>query len=117
MRFYLPTSGEILIDRNPMQELDTNWIRNNITLLEQKSVLFNESVLTNIAFGRQDHATVTKEDVKDPIELAMLENTIDGLPKGIDTCVGPGGSFLSGGQRQRVAIARAKLRDTPTESQ
>ncbi|KAJ5615946.1 hypothetical protein N7537_001060 [Penicillium hordei] len=113
MRFYLPTSGEILIDHNPMQELDTNWIRNNITLLEQKSVLFNESVLTNIAFGRQDHETITKEDVKDPIELAMLENTIDGLPKGIDTCVGPGGNFLSGGQRQRVAIARAKLRDTP----
>lgn len=113
MRFYLPNSGEILIDRNPMQELDINWIRNNITLLEQKSVLFNESVLTNIAFGRQDHATVTKQDVKDPIELAMLENTIDGLPQGINTCVGPGGSFLSGGQRQRVAIARAKLRDTP----
>ncbi|KAJ6138200.1 ABC transporter integral membrane type 1 [Penicillium samsonianum] len=113
MRFYLPNSGEILIDRNPMQELDINWIRNNITLLEQNSVLFNESVLTNIAFGRQDHATVTKQDVKDPIELAMLENTIDGLPQGINTCVGPGGSFLSGGQRQRVAIARAKLRDTP----
>ncbi|KAJ5804789.1 uncharacterized protein N7518_001092 [Penicillium psychrosexuale] len=113
MRFYLPTSGEILIDRNPIQRLDINWIRNNITLLEQKSVLFNESVLTNIAFGRQDHETVTKQDVKDPIELAMLENTIDGLPKGINTCVGPGGSFLSGGQRQRVAIARAKLRDTP----
>ncbi|CAI7653217.1 unnamed protein product [Penicillium glandicola] len=113
MRFYLPTSGEILIDSNPMQELDINWIRNNITLLEQKSVLFNESVLTNIAFGRQDHATVTKQDIKDPIELAMLGNTIEGLPKGINTCVGPGGSFLSGGQRQRVAIARAKLRDTP----
>ncbi|CAG8233759.1 unnamed protein product [Penicillium nalgiovense] len=113
MRFYLPTSGEILIDGTPMQQLDINWIRNNITLLEQKSVLFNESVLTNIAFGRQDHETVTKQDVKEPIELAMLENTIDGLPKGIDTCVGPGGSFLSGGQRQRVAIARAKLRDTP----
>ncbi|KAJ5960194.1 ABC transporter integral membrane type 1 [Penicillium vulpinum] len=113
MRFYLPNSGEILIDRNPMQGLDINWIRNNITLLEQKSVLFNESVLTNIAFGRQDHATVTKEDVKDSIDLAMLEHTINGLPKGIDTCVGPGGGFLSGGQRQRVAIARAKLRDTP----
>ncbi|KAJ5276409.1 hypothetical protein N7524_002562 [Penicillium chrysogenum] len=113
MRFYLPTSGEILIDGTPMQQLDINWIRNNITLLEQKSVLFNESVLTNIAFGRQDHATVTKQDVKEPVELAMLENTIDGLPKGIYTCVGPGGSFLSGGQRQRVAIARAKLRDTP----
>ncbi|KAJ5185139.1 ABC transporter integral membrane type 1 [Penicillium cf. griseofulvum] len=113
MRFYLPTSGEILIDRNPIQDLDINWVRNNITLLEQKSVLFNESMLTNIAFGREDHATITKQDVKDPIELAMLDNTIDSLPKGIHTCVGPGGNFLSGGQRQRVAIARARLRDTP----
>jgi ATP-binding cassette subfamily B (MDR/TAP) protein 1 len=113
MRFYLPTSGEILIDRNPIQELDINWIRNNITLLEQKSVLFNESVLMNIAFGRQDYEHVTKYDAQDSIDLAMLQNTIDGLPLGIDTCVGPGGGFLSGGQRQRVAIARAKLRDTP----
>jgi ATP-binding cassette subfamily B (MDR/TAP) protein 1 len=113
MRFYLPTSGEILIDRNPIQELDINWIRNNITLLEQKSVLFNESVLTNIAFGRQDYENVTKYEAQESIDLAMLQNTIDGLPLGIDTCVGPGGSFLSGGQRQRVAIARAKLRDTP----
>jgi ATP-binding cassette subfamily B (MDR/TAP) protein 1 len=113
MRFYLPKSGEILIDRNPVQELDINWIRNNITLLEQKSVLFNESVLTNIAFGHQNYETVTKYDAQDSIDLAMLQNTIDGLPLGIDTCVGPGGSFLSGGQRQRVAIARAKLRDTP----
>jgi ATP-binding cassette subfamily B (MDR/TAP) protein 1 len=113
MRFYLPTSGEILIDRKPMKELDISWIRNNITLLEQKSVLFNESVLTNIAFGRQNHESVTMNDAKECIELAMLQSTIDDLPKGIDTCVGPGGSFLSGGQRQRVAIARARLRDTP----
>ncbi|CAG7924189.1 unnamed protein product [Penicillium olsonii] len=113
MRFYLPTSGEITIDGTPMQELDVNWIRNNVTLLEQKSVLFNESMLTNIAFGRQDYENVTKDDVQSPIDLAMLQNTIDGLPLGIDTSLGPGGSFLSGGQRQRVAIARAKLRDTP----
>jgi ATP-binding cassette subfamily B (MDR/TAP) protein 1 len=113
MRFYLPKSGEILIDGNPIENLDIKWIRNNITLLEQKSILFNESVLTNIAFGRQDHETVTVQDVKDPIDLAQLGNTIDGLPNGIHTCVGPGGGFLSGGQRQRVAIARAKLRDSP----
>jgi ATP-binding cassette subfamily B (MDR/TAP) protein 1 len=113
MQFYLPTSGEILIDRNPMKELDVSWIRNNITLLEQKSVLFNESVLTNITFGRQNHETLTMKDIRECIQLTMLENTIDSLPMGIKTCVGPGGSFLSGGQRQRVAIARAKLRDTP----
>ncbi|RHZ60109.1 ABC transporter ATP-binding protein [Aspergillus thermomutatus] len=112
-RLYRPTSGEILLDGNSMQTLSINWIRNNITLVEQRSVLFNESVLTNIAFGRRAHETVTKEDVRECIDLAMLKDTIDGLPNGLDTCVGPGGSFLSGGQRQRVAIARARLRDTP----
>ncbi|EAW25244.1 ABC transporter ATP-binding protein [Aspergillus fischeri NRRL 181] len=112
-RFYMPTSGEILIDGNAIQTLSLNWIRNNITLVEQRSVLFNESVLTNIAFGRRAHETVTKEDVRECIDLAMLRDTIDSLPNGLDTCVGPGGSFLSGGQRQRVAIARARLRDTP----
>jgi len=106
-------SGEILIDGIPMQTLNLNWVRNNITLLEQRSALFNDSVFQNIAFGSRDHGNVTLEDVQDSVKLAMLENTIDSLPKGIDTCVGPGGSFLSGGQRQRVAIARAKLRDTP----
>lgn len=113
MRFYLPTSGEILIDGNPMESLNINWIRNNATLLEQRSVLFNDSVLKNIAFGSRNHTEVRMDDVEEAVDLAMLHTTIECLPKGIDTCVGPGGSFLSGGQRQRVAIARAKLRDTP----
>lgn len=113
MRFYIPTSGEILIDGNPMQELNPNWIRNNVTLLEQRSVLFNDSVFQNIAFGSTSHGDIRPEDLEEAIELAMLQDTIDSLPRGINTSVGPGGSFLSGGQRQRVAIARAKLRDTP----
>ncbi|KAJ5731383.1 uncharacterized protein N7483_005891 [Penicillium malachiteum] len=113
MRFYLPTSGQILIDGHSIESLDINWIRNNITLLEQRSVLFNDSVLQNFMFGRHDSESISKRDIEDSIELAMLQNTIGGLPRGIDTSVGPGGSFLSGGQRQRVAIARAGLRDTP----
>ncbi|KAJ5145188.1 ABC transporter integral membrane type 1 [Penicillium atrosanguineum] len=113
MRLYAPTSGEILIDGNPIQTLNPNWIRNNVTLVEQRSVLFNDSVYQNIAFGSRKHGEVRLEDVEEPIQLAMLQDTIHGLPNGIDTCVGPGGSFLSGGQKQRVAIARAKLRDTP----
>jgi ATP-binding cassette subfamily B (MDR/TAP) protein 1 len=113
MRFYTPASGEIRIDGNLMQALNPNWIRNNITLLEQRSVLFNDSVFQNIAFGGTSHGDIRPEDLEEAIELAMLQDTIDSLPKGINTCVGPGGSFLSGGQRQRVAIARAKLRDTP----
>lgn len=113
MRFYPPTSGEILIDGNPIDALNINWVRNNITLVEQRSVLFNDSVLKNIAFGRQDYETVSTEDVQNSIEVAMLQSVLDSLPKGLGTCVGPGGNLLSGGQKQRVAIARARLRDTP----
>lgn len=113
MRFYLPTSGKIAIDGQPIGTMGINWIRNNMTLLEQKSILFNESILTNIAFGRRDYEPIDKCDIQDSIDLAMLQSTIDSMPNGINTCVGDGGSFLSGGQRQRVAIARAKLRDTP----
>ncbi|KAI9042605.1 ABC transporter ATP-binding protein [Aspergillus affinis] len=113
MRFYLPTSGEIRIDGTPIQNLDINWIRNNITLVDQRSVLFNESIFMNIAFGRRDYNDIKKDDLKDSINLAMLQSVIDSLPHGIDTLAGPGGNFLSGGQRQRVAIARSRLRDTP----
>lgn len=113
MGFYPPTSGEILIDGNPIDALNINWVRNNITLVEQRSVLFNDSVLKNIAFGRQGSEMVSTEDVQMSIEVAMLHSMLDSLPKGLDTCVGPGGNLLSGGQKQRVAIARARLRDTP----
>lgn len=111
--FYLPTTGEIRIDGVPMQTLSVDWIRNNVTIVEQRSVLFSESIFMNIAFGRRDYDQISKGDVQECIDLAMLQSTINNLPSGIDTCVGTGGSFLSGGQRQRVAIARARLRDTP----
>lgn len=113
MRFYLPTSGEILIDGKPINEINVSWTRNNITLLEQRSVLFSDSVLRNIAFGSKNHEEITGDDAEAAIDLAMLQSTIDSLPNGLDTSAGPGGMFLSGGQRQRVAIARARLRDTP----
>lgn len=113
MRFYPPSSGQILIDGSPIDALNINWVRNNITLVEQRSVLFNDSVLRNIAFGRQDYETVSAEDVQKSIDVAMLKSVLESLPGGLDTCVGPGGTHLSGGQKQRVAIARARLRDTP----
>ncbi|KAI9371014.1 P-loop containing nucleoside triphosphate hydrolase protein [Aspergillus egyptiacus] len=112
-RFYLPTSGDIFIDGNPIQTLGLSWIRNNITYVEQRSVLFNESIFKNIAFGRVNHEEVRKEQVEESIALAMLASTIENLPHGLDTLVGEGGDALSGGQKQRVAIARARLRDTP----
>ncbi|KAL4796759.1 P-loop containing nucleoside triphosphate hydrolase protein [Aspergillus venezuelensis] len=112
-RFYLPTSGEIFIDGNPIQTLALNWIRNNITYVDQRSILFNESIYKNIAFGRSDYEHIPNQDMEESVNLAVLSSVIEKLPHGIDTPVGEGGNALSGGQKQRVAIARARLRDTP----
>lgn len=113
MRFYSVGSGKILIDGHPIHTLDINWLRNNVTLVQQQSVLFNETVFRNITFGHRTHSRARKEDIKRAIETALLQHTINSLPQGLDTVVGMGGSALSGGQKQRVAIARARLRDTP----
>lgn len=113
MRFYEPDSGDLLIDGNDIQLLDINWLRNNVTLVQQQSVLFDETIFKNIAFGRKDHSKVKKEEVKRSIETALLQHTIRDLPLGLDTVVGANGSAMSGGQKQRVAIARSRLRNTP----
>jgi ATP-binding cassette subfamily B (MDR/TAP) protein 1 len=76
MRFYSPTVGEILIDGHKIESLEICWLRNNVTLLEQKSVLFNDSVLQNIKFGCQASETISKADIEESIELAMLGNMI-----------------------------------------
>jgi ATP-binding cassette, subfamily B (MDR/TAP), member 1 len=113
MRFYPPSTGQVFIDRTEIRDLDINWLRNNITFVQQSSTLFNETIMTNIAFGQRDFRSVTIEQLKACIELAALQNTISEMPEGIETMVGTGGNALSGGQKQRVAIARARLRDTP----
>lgn len=113
MRFYSIDSGQILVDGHPIHTLDINWLRNNVTLVQQQSVLFNETVFKNIAFGHRDHSRIRKEEVKRAIETALLQHTINDLPQGLGTVVGTDGSAMSGGQKQRVAIARARLRDTP----
>ncbi|THC95159.1 hypothetical protein EYZ11_005362 [Aspergillus tanneri] len=112
-RFYLPTSGDIFVGGVPIRALDINWIRNNVTLVEQRSVLFNESIFMNIALGRRDYNQIKKADIQECIDLSALQNVTDNMTNGINTCVGYGGNLLSGGERQRVAIARARLRDTP----
>ena len=111
--FYSPVSGYILIDGHLIQTLDVNWIRNNVTLVQQRAVLFNETVFKNIAFGYKDHGKVRKEEMKEAIETALLQYTINNLPHGLDTIVGDCGNAISSGQQQRVVIARARLRNTP----
>ena len=113
MRYYSNWSGDISIDGHAIQTLDLRWLRTNVTLVQQESILFNETLFQNIAFGRNAGNGVTKSDVGLASQLALLHPTINDLPDGLDTSVGTGGKSLSGGQRQRVALARARLRDTP----
>ncbi|KAI1614178.1 ATP-binding cassette, subfamily B, member 4 [Exophiala viscosa] len=113
MRFYAAQKGTITIDGNHIQDIDTIWLRNNITFIQQHCTLFNETIYTNVALGSQEHERVTDAQVTKCLEFAALQSTISDLANGYDTCVGSGGSALSGGQTQRVAIARARLRNAP----
>jgi ATP-binding cassette, subfamily B (MDR/TAP), member 1 len=113
MRFYEPTADGIFIDGTCISELDINWLRNNITLVQQQSILFNETIFRNISFGRSDHLRVTKEQVAVCIDLAFLQSTIEDMPKGLDTEVGSGGSALGGGQKQRGSLWREQDYETP----
>jgi ATP-binding cassette, subfamily B (MDR/TAP), member 1 len=113
MRFYFAETGTIKVDGCTLEELDVGWLRSNITFVEQTSLLFNDTVFRNIAFGRKDHENVTKEEVMGAAEFALLQLMISDMPDGLDTSVGFKGGAMSGGQRQRMALARARLRDTP----
>ncbi|KZF26266.1 P-loop containing nucleoside triphosphate hydrolase protein [Xylona heveae TC161] len=113
MRFYAPQQGNILIDGHSLQTLSTEWLRRNITFVQQETFLFNESLLQNIALASSSYRNVASHEVENAAEFALLQRTVNDLPDGLDTLVGAGGGSLSGGQRQRVAIARSKLRDTP----
>lgn len=110
-RFYSPTEGRILIDGIDLQEMTLTSLRNNIALVSQDIVLFNDTVAANIAFGsRRDH---TREDIIASAKAAHAWDFILQLPEGLDTLIGEDGAKLSGGQRQRIAIARALLKDAP----
>ena len=113
LRYYSGWSGHVAIDGTAIQTLDLTWLRNNVTLVQQQSVLFNESLWTNITFGCKTRLNITRTDVRKACQVALLQHTINDLPDGLETLVGSRGSSMSGGQRQRVAIARARLRDTP----
>jgi ATP-binding cassette subfamily B (MDR/TAP) protein 1 len=112
VRFYQPTSGQILLDGLPIEEIDIKWLRDNVTLVEQHSVLFNDTIQQNIALSKPD-SIVSLKEIEDAIKFAMLDPIIDDLPNGMATKLGMKGSSLSGGQKQRMALARAKVRDTP----
>ncbi|KAM0250949.1 hypothetical protein ACHAQJ_008407 [Trichoderma viride] len=110
-QFYDPSSGIVCLDGQPLATLDTDWVRSNIALIQQLSVVFDDSVFNNIAVGHGDPETATIEAVTSACEFALLQSTLSNLPEGLETRIGSNGHKLSGGQRQRVALARARIRD------
>ena len=112
VRFYRPSSGQIFLDDVPLEDLDVKWLRQNVTLVEQHSVLFNDTIRHNLALGQLGDA-VDMQDIRNAVKFAMLEPVMESLPNGLDTELGMKGGSLSGGQRQRMALARARIRNSP----
>jgi len=110
LRFYDLQAGNILIDGRDISRLDPRALRRQIGLVPQETVLFGESALENIRYGRPD---ASDDEVREAARLAAADGFIDALPDGFDTFLGERGMRLSGGQRQRIAIARAILKDPP----
>lgn len=106
LRLYVPEQGRLLIDGHDLQQVDPNWLRQQIAVVPQESFLFNGTLRENIAI-RMPSAPIGL--VVHAAKLAGAHDFIAQLPQGYDTPVGERGTSLSGGQRQRVAIARALL--------
>jgi len=108
-RFYDPDSGSIFLDGIDLQILNVSWLRQQVGLVSQEPVLFNDTIRANIAYGRQGEAS--EEEIIAAAEAANAHEYISALPDGYNTIVGERGIQLSGGQKQRVAIARAIIKN------
>ncbi|KAG6429222.1 hypothetical protein SASPL_107267 [Salvia splendens] len=104
-RFYDPDSGRITLDGVEIQKFQLKWLRQQMGLVSQEPVLFNDTIRANIAYGKEGEAT--EAEIIAAAEQANAHKFISGLQQGYDTVVGERGVQLSGGQKQRVAIARA----------
>lgn len=109
-RFYDVTEGSILIDGHDLRDYRIDHLRGLMGIVTQESILFNDTLFNNIAFGS---INATYEDVVAAARVANAHNFIMEMEKGYDTTIGDRGSNLSGGQRQRISIARAVLKNPP----
>lgn len=109
-RFYDPSVGEVLLDGIPLQDYDLESIRKQMGVVTQESILFNDTIFNNIAFGMPH---VREEDVIQAAKVANAHDFIVQSENGYQTLIGERGSKLSGGQRQRISIARAVLKNPP----
>lgn len=109
-RFYDPTSGEVLLDGVSLTDYDLESLRQQIGVVTQESILFNDTIFNNIAFGMPN---VSEEQVIEAARIANAHTFITQTEHGYKTFIGERGSKLSGGQRQRLSIARAVLKNPP----
>ncbi|HEX9291310.1 MAG TPA: ABC transporter ATP-binding protein [Anaeromyxobacteraceae bacterium] len=109
-RFWDVSAGRITVDGVDLREVTLASLRAQLAVVNQETVLFNDSVRANIAYGRPD---LSSEEVERAARMAHAHEFISAMPEGYDTRVGEKGVLLSGGQRQRIAIARAFLKNAP----
>ncbi len=109
-RFYDPTDGAVLLDGKSLTDYKLENVRSLIGVVTQESILFNDTIFNNIAFGRED---AKEEDVINAAKIANAHSFIMETENGYQTIIGERGSKLSGGQRQRLSIARAVLKNPP----
>lgn len=110
LRFYDPQSGTVRLDGIDLRDMMRDDFRQQIALVPQEPVIFADTAMENIRFGRPD---ASDEDVRDAARAAAADDFIEALPEGYNAQLGERGVMLSGGQKQRVAIARAILRQAP----
>ncbi|MEK7570850.1 MAG: ABC transporter ATP-binding protein [Patescibacteria group bacterium] len=110
LKFYEPTSGQILLGDKPYSKLDYHQIRQNIALVFQENELFSSTIRENVAYGRPN---ATEKEIIEALRKANAWDFVSKFAKGIESEVGERGVKLSGGQKQRIQIARAILKDAP----
>ena len=109
-RFFDVSRGRLLIDGHDVRDLTVASLRSQIAIVTQDTILFNDTVRNNIAYGQPD---VPQQRVEDAARAALAHDFIMTLPEGYDSIIGERGLRLSGGERQRISIARAILKDAP----
>jgi len=107
-RFYEPKDGTIYIDGNDTQDVSLHSLRNQMSIVTQETILFNDTVRTNIAYGQ---SVVNERELIEAAKIANAWEFIEKMPAGLDTEIGERGTKLSGGQKQRISIARAILKN------
>lgn len=109
-RFYDVSEGAIKVDDMDIRDLSISSLRDNIAIVTQEPILFNDSVKNNIAYGKHD---ATGEEIMEASKAAFAYDFIRKFPQGFETSIGELGGRLSGGEKQRICIARALLKDSP----